>query len=455
MKRSGTRKWMALLMAVMLFALTACGGGSKNNGGGNGAGEGGGQAGGSSGNASPDGSGPKAELTLWNIWTDPTAEHQSSLKQVEKFMEAHPDIVIKQQNIPHDQYKVKVKAQAAGRELPDLIQVWPGAELAPLVEGGLLQPIDDIVGHWDGLVIGEYLKDYSVDGKVYAIPAQVVPTHVIYYDKDQLAEIGYETFPATYEEFKAMILKLKEKGLIPITLGNKGQWVLQSCYISTIGDRLTGSDFLNAVLYTGERKFTDPEFIRALEIIKELVDIGAFNEDFNSIDNDQQREYFINGEAAMMIDGSWGLGPVLDAAPDKNIGVAVFPAVDGGLGDPSAVSVVSGMGIAINANLTGEKLEAAKTFLKGFYTEDYFKEMLKASILVPAEIEAPAEVSPVLMEVKELASKKVAPVYDATLPPEVTDVINAGLQELSIGLVTPEELAKRLQDAVDKQNQSA
>jgi raffinose/stachyose/melibiose transport system substrate-binding protein len=228
--------------------------------------------------------------------------------------------------------------------------------------------------------------------------------------------------------------------------------VLQSCYISTIADRLTGSDFLHAVLETGERKFTDPEFVRSLEIIKELVELGAFNEDFNSIDNDQQRDYFITGEAAMMIDGSWGLGPVLDAAPDKNVGVAVFPAVEGGLGDPSAVSVVSGMGIAVNAELQGEKLEAAHTFLKGFYTEEYFKEMLKASILVPADIEAPAEVSPVLMEVAELAGKKVAPVYDATLPLEITNILNAGLQELSIGFVTPEELAKRLQDAVDKQN---
>lgn len=436
MKRT---RLLAVWLVVMLVTLTACGGGGNKQ-----------NAGETSGTPS-GGAEKKTELTLWNIWTDPSAEHQSSLKQVEKFMEEHPNIVIKQQNIPHDQYKVKLKTQAAGRELPDLMQVWPGAELAPLVEGGLLQPIDEIVSHWDGLVIKEYLKDYSVDGKVYAIPAQVVPTHVIYYDKDQLAEVGYKEFPKTYEEFKTLIRKLKEKGLIPIALGNKGQWVLQSCYISTIADRLTGSDFLPAVM-NGERKFTDPEFVKALNIIKELADLGAFNEDFNSIDNDQQRDYFISGEAAMMIDGSWGLGPVLEAAPDKNIGVAIFPAVEGGRGDPSAVSVVSGMGIAVNAELQGEKLEAAYEFLKGFYTEEYFKEMLKASILVPANIEAPAEVSPVLMEVAELAGRKVAPVYDATLPPEIIDILNAGLQELSIGLVTPEELAKKLQAAVDKQN---
>lgn len=428
-------KFLYYLPVVLLLLLTACSGGGNK-----------GASGGSSG-----GSGEKIELTFWNIWTDPSPQNEASLKQVEKFMKEHPNIVIKQQNIPHDQYKVKLKTQAAGKQLPDLIQVWPGAELKPLVDGGLVQPIDDIVSNWDGLINKEYLKDYNIDGKQYAIPANVVPTSLVYYDKDQLAEAGYKEFPKTYEDFKTLVKKLKDKGLIPIALGNKAQWVLQSSYISTIGDRLTGSDFLPAVLETGKKKFTDEKFIQAVGIIKELSEMGAFNEDFNSIDNIQHRDLFTLGDAAMMIDGAWSLGPVLEAAPDKNIGIALFPKVEGGLGDPSAVSAVTGTGIAINSELKGEKLKAAKQFLKGFYTEGYFKELMKAEILVPADIEAPSDVSPLLKEVAEITSKKIAPVYDATLPTEITDIINAGLQEVSLGTMTPEQLAQKLQGAVDKQ----
>lgn len=395
--------------------------------------------------------GDKVELTLWNIWTEPSPQNTANLEQIEKFMDENPDIVIKQQSIPHDQFKVKVKTQAAGKQLPDLVQVFPGAELKPLVSGELIQPIDDIMSHWKDLIPEGQLGDYQVDGKQYAIPANVTPTSLVYYDKDMLAKAGYDEFPTTYAEFKKLINKFNEQKIIPIALGNKAQWLLQSSYISTIGDRLTGDDFLTAVLDTGEKKFTDKKFIEALGIINELSDLKAFNEDFNSIDNNQHRDLFMLGDAAMMIDGAWSLGPVLEGAPDKNIGMALFPEVPGGLGDPKAVSAVTGTGIALNNELEGEKLEAAQKFLKSFYSEDYFNNLMKADILVVADIEAPAEVSELAKEVSKLTSEKIVPVYDASLPTEITDILNSGLQEMTIGTLTPEQLAEKLQQAVDKQ----
>jgi raffinose/stachyose/melibiose transport system substrate-binding protein len=423
--------WFLLLMVLCVVTMSACSGSD----GASGSGE----------------NGDKVELTFWNIWTEPSPQNEASLKRVEQFMEEHPDIVIKQQNIPHDQFKVKVKTQAAGKQLPDLVQAFPGAELMPLVKGELVQPIDDILSHWDGLIPEGQLGDYRVDGKQYALPANVTPTSLVYYDKDMLKEAGYEEFPQTYEEFKKLIKKLKESDTIPIALGNKAQWVLQSSYISTIGDRLTGDEFLPGVLDSGEKKFTDDSFVEAVKVIKEMADMGAFNEDFNSIDNIQHRDLFVLGDAAMMIDGAWSLGPTLEAAPDKNIGMALFPEVKGGKGDPEAVSAVTGTGIALNSELEGKKLEAAQEFLKFFYDEEYYKDLMKADILVAADIEAPEGISPLLKEVSQLTNNKIVPVYDANLPTDVTDMINSGLQEVTLGTMTPEELAEKLQAAVEKQ----
>lgn len=400
---------------------------------------------------SDGGDGDKIELSFWNIWTEPSPQNDASLARVEQFMEENPDIVINQQNIAHDQFKVKVKTQAAGKQLPDLVQAFPGAELKPLVDGELVQPIDGILDHWDGLIPEGQLGDYQIDGKQYALPANVTPTSLVYYDKDMLSEVGYDEFPQTYDEFKELVKELKGNDTIPITLGNKAQWVLQSSYISTIADRMTGDDFLTQVLDTGEKKFTDEKFVESVGVIQELAEMEAFNEDLNSIDNIQHRDLFILGEAAMMIDGAWSLGPTLEAAPDKNIGMALFPEIEGGEGDPDAVSAVTGTGIALNSELEGEKLEAAEKFLKFFYSEDYYKELMKADILVAADIEAPDDVSPLLKEVSELTSENIVPVYDAKLPTDVTDTINSGLQEITLGTMTPEELGEQLQEAVDKQ----
>ncbi|PPA69214.1 sugar ABC transporter substrate-binding protein [Jeotgalibacillus proteolyticus] len=393
--------------------------------------------------------GDQVELTFWNIWTEASPQNEASKAAVERFMEENPDIKIVQENIAHDQFKVKVKTQAAGRQLPDLVQVWPGAELTPLVDGELIQPIDDILDTWDGVISDTMFADYNVDGAQYAVPANVTPTSLVYYNKDMLAEAGYEEIPATYDEFKQLIEDLKAQGDIPITLGNKGQWLLQSSYISTIGDRMTGSDFLQDVL-AGEAEFTDERFITAVEVIQEMAEMEAFNNDFNTLDNIQHRELFVAKEAAMMIDGAWSLGPIVEAIEDEgNLGIGVFPEIEGGDGDPEAVSAVTGTGIAINSELEGKELEAAQKFLQEFYSEDYYTELMEGDILVAADIETPDSASDALKRVSEIISKKTAPVYDATVPVDLTDAINSGLQEVSIGTLTPEEFAENLQRIVD------
>lgn len=86
---------LLVVSALMLVLMSACSGNGEK--------------------ASGNGSGDKIELTFWNIWTDPSPQNKASLKAVKKFEKEHPNIVIKQRNIPHDQFKVKVKTQAAGQ----------------------------------------------------------------------------------------------------------------------------------------------------------------------------------------------------------------------------------------------------------------------------------------------------------------------------------------------------
>ncbi|MBE3596980.1 MAG: extracellular solute-binding protein [Hydrogenibacillus sp.] len=425
------------LLGVFLLALAGCGGGKQT-----------------SPSESAQTQSKQVELTFWNNWTQPIPEHQILLKRVESFQNEYPDIKIKMDTIPHDQYKIKIKTQAAGKQLPDMFQVWPGAELEPLVKGGVVAPIDDLVNEWkDQLIPADQLADYAIDGKQYAIPGVVVYTHLIYYDKDILSSVGYEEFPKTYEELKDLIRKLRERGITPIALGNKAKWVLQSCYASMIGDRMTGSDFLPKVL-SGEKTFTDPDFIRSLEIIKELTDLKAFNEDMNSIDNIQQRDYFYQGKAAMFIEGTWVFGDVMEKAGDRKIGLAVFPTIEGGKGDPRSIPGVTGDGIAINSNLTPEKKEAAYTFLKYFYHEDLYKELLAGGVLVPAQVNPPEDAADLFKnELMPLVSNsKISPVYDAVLPAQLTDIINNGLQAITVGGTTPQGLAEEMQNALGKLN---
>ncbi|MCC3356868.1 extracellular solute-binding protein [Bacillus sp. REN16] len=390
------------------------------------------------------------ELTLWTDWTEDRPENTLSKDIIAKFNEEHEDVQVKIEEIPHDQYETKLRTQAAGNQLPDLMRVWPGARTAPLAEGGAILPLNPIIDNWDGVIPDSILQNYAIDGNYYAIPANVSITSLIYYNKEMLKEVGFDEFPATYSEFKELVKALDEKGTTPIALGNKAIWPLQSVYISTIADRFTGSDFLNSAL-NGDASFEDPQFIKALSVIDELTKMNAFNEDMNTLDEAQSRNEFIKGTSAMHFAGSWAIGPILEAVEDAdNIGVAPFPTFEGGNGDAATISGVAGGGIAVSSQLSEEEQEAAFTFLKYYYGEELYKGLVKANIIVPAEVEMDDSIPQIFKDANSQVKGGLAPVYDATLTPELTDIINNGLQSITLGDKTPEQLAKEMQ----KENES-
>jgi len=333
------------------------------------------------------------ELTLWNDWTEGRPENTVYKNIIQKFNEEHDDIQIVSESIPHDDYEIKLRTQAAGNQLPDMMRVWPGTRVEPLVEGNALLPLNPIIDHWEGMIPEEILQDYAVDENYYAIPSNISETSLIFYNKEIVSEAGYDEFPTTYVEFKGLVEALKTNYITPFSFGNKEIWPLHSVFISGIADRYTGSDFLGNVL-NGDGTFEDEQFIHALSVIEELTKLEAFNEDMNTIDEAQSRNEFIKGSTAMHFAGSWAIGPIMDSVDNvENIGVAAFPSFEGGEGDPSKISGVAGGGIAsalqelfeqdmelIKKKLNHERIEKADWLIK--QAEDYIKEYFRTTIKV-------------------------------------------------------------------------
>lgn len=411
---------------------------------------------GNTGNAENTGAGGNGEetitLNMMHPWTSPNVDNEVYKARIAKFEAEHPDIVIKQDGVPSAQYKTKLRTLAAANNLADINVVWPGADLEPLVEGSLVEPIDGLMDNWKSILPDSALAGFNIGGKQYAVPTKQTFVDIIYYNKDMFAQVGYSEFPDTYDKLIDAVTKLKAAGITPISLGNKEQWPLQSSYLSIIGDRFTGSDFLTKVI-NKEAKFTDPDFVKAIAVIDELTKLGAFNTDANNMDSVQGQDYFIQGKAAMHISSSTVDARIrINNDEGDKFGIALFPSVEGGKGDPAKSAGVVQYGIAIKSGLNEKTKAAAEEFMKYFVNEDLYKELIRNGVVVPATVEIPEDASPYLKEMLELTGKGTAPVFDSIIPTQVVDVVQNGIQALTVGRGTPEKVAQDAQEAIDQMN---
>ncbi|MCM3635069.1 ABC transporter substrate-binding protein [Paenibacillus camelliae] len=436
MKRSNwMRISLSLVLAAVMVVVAACGN-SKENGN-----EG-------SSNNGKSASGETITLTMMHPWTSPNVDNEVYKARIAAFEEQFPNIKIEQDGVAAAQYKTKLFTLATANNLADINVAWPGADLDPLVKGDLLMPLNDHMDSWNDLVREDALAGYNVDGNQLAIPTKRNFVDIIYYNKEYLAQVGYNEFPATYEEFIEMIKKLKEAGITPISLGNKEKWPLQSSYMSIIGQRFAGEDFLHKVM-AGEAQLTDPEYVSAIAVIDELTKLEAFNIDANNMDSVQAQDYLIQGKAAMHISSATVDGRIRTTNEEGDkFGIALFPSVPGGLGDQKMAAGVPQFGIAIKNGLDEKKKAAAVEFMKFFVNEELYTDLAKAGILVPANVEMGDDISPYLKEMYELTSNGTAPVFDAVINTQAAKEFENGLQALTVGRGTPEEVAKDTQELI-------
>lgn len=81
---------------------------------------------------------------------------------------------------------------------------------------------------------------------------------------------------------------------------------MNSCFLSTLGNRYTGPEWFSSMIAKGGAKFTDPAFIGRTD--RDPAPVYR-NQDLQCglqrLTNEGAREYFIAGRAASFIGGNW------------------------------------------------------------------------------------------------------------------------------------------------------
>ena len=241
--------------------------------------------------------------------------------------EKFPNITIEVEQLPTDQYKQTVRLKFASGEGPDLFTWWAKKQSEDLVNAGYVRDLSDFSE------LNKFNSDitsaYTFDDKVYGLPLGT-SFLTTWYNKDMFKEVGYDNPPTNWDEFVDVCKKLKEAGHTPITCGDNSSYVIQfAMYQIGASEIYAENPDFDKQLYTGETHFTDDCWVDTVSKLQYLYDNGYVVDDSLGLSQDQSRQLFIDGEAAMIFDGSFGYTQLTtDGKTDFERGMFCVPSND-------------------------------------------------------------------------------------------------------------------------------
>ncbi len=412
----------------------------------------------------------KAEpVTLKVLWyADATqAGYQEDVAIRKKFQTDNPDLKVVFEELFNEPYHDKLSAYIAAGTLPDVMFLWPSlrSSSALVHEKKLAKDLAPLLGQ-------EFLSSFmpaAVDPKQQAskqlseLPQAFTYTTAIYTNVKLLKDNGLSV-PKTYDEMKALVPKLKAKGIKTLLIANVDKWPFQSCLFSTIAGRLLGDAWWDQAI-AGTAKFTDAGFVGALSFVQTMFKDGVMDPSDMQVQYGDGPGLFASGKAAFLVDGDWRVGAFLTdktsgkaliapAAQSSDFEIMNFPAIPSEK-NPGVVSAIAGTGYAISSSVpAGSPKEAAAVkFIKYLYSPEVLKIRLETGAFVPSRKGITSD------KIEPLVGKQIAYyganpsvcyVIDGVIDAGVNDVLQTGLQAIGLGQAKPAQVAADIQKAMDE-----
>jgi raffinose/stachyose/melibiose transport system substrate-binding protein len=360
--------------------------------------------------SSPVSTTAKVTLTWWNNGnTQPLLGVWQGIASA--FHRAHPNVSISIDPIQSDLFTAKMPIALKSDNPPDIYQQWGGGQEDTQFTSGKLANLTSLVSSWIG-ELGPAAAGWQVSGQQYGIPYD---QHVVgfWYRKDLFTKAGITAAPTTIAQLEADDVKLKAAGITPIALGGASLWP-DAFYWEYFAVRECSQSVLQSAITSVN--MSAPCFSQATKDLTAFMATSPFEGGFNAVQAQtgagSSAGLLANGKAAMELQGDWETSVVPALTTNKNLlselGWFPFPAVPGGLGNPTAV-LSGGDGFSCT---TGASEPACAEFLQYIDTVPVQEELVeKANVGLPANGAAEAVLSNPALEAAAHAHDTAA--YDA------------------------------------------
>lgn len=306
--------------------------------------------------AAPEG---PVTISFWHAYNADVEAKFLDETLIPEFEAAHPNIKVESVLVPYDQFRRKLLIALSGGTSPDLARVdiiW----VPELADQGALanleETIPDFATYSEEFLPGP-LSTNLYNGSHYGLPLDT-NTRVLVYNKDMFAAAGIEAAPATIEEFTVACEKIKALGADKYCFADGGTyaWAVNPWIWSF------GGDVTDSAISTSTGIYNGAQTAAAYQYLKDGIDKGYIHpgilggglDTWGSVSTDQ---------VAMILEGPWFPSIFESQFPDKEYGMALLPAGEGG-----SVSVVGGEDIVMFQQ--SQNKEAATEFMKYLLSEE-------------------------------------------------------------------------------------
>jgi raffinose/stachyose/melibiose transport system substrate-binding protein len=390
-----------------------------------------------------------------NIWFD-------------TFEKDNPGVKIDRENLFDEPFHDKLRTYAAAGNLPDVMYVWPSGRSDYLHDQRLLKDLTPFINRAN---LRSYYLPMTMDpsqqqaGYLGMIPQSITTTHVMFVNNEVLRDCGLQ--PAkTYAELKAQVPVLAAKGYETVIMANKDTWVMQSCLFSMVAGRFCGAGW-ETKIHSGQAKFTDPDFVAALDFIRQLFADKVIAQSSFGLDYYDSPAAFAKNKGAYLIDGDWRVGAfitdsstgqaLISQSKQNNITIGVFPDIPGAKINSSS-SVILGVGYGMSSAIpSGSAKEDAAWKLIKWMTGKEVSQLRTEHGWTPTPSRTDLNFASMQLEPLQKAIGAVGSTFntatcviDVVFDSDIWRPINDGLRGIGLGSKTPQQVAADTQRAFDR-----
>jgi len=391
-------------------------------------------------------------LTVWD--QEVRGGQDEQMKRLNQaFQEKYPNIKINRVSRSFEDLNTTLRLALSGNDAPDVVQANNGrSTMGQFVSAGQLLSLEPWAKayRWTERYpesVLQYVR-YTPDGKtfgegdIYGLP-QVGELVGVFYNKAKLAALGL-TPPKTWAEFTAALATAKQRGEIPLQLGNIDKWPAIHVFGTIQAQHVDVATIADLGFGRAGASWTTPKNTKAAQELVAWVDAGYFNDSPNGTDYDKAWQNFAAGQGVFLIAGSW-LGADLGAAMGDRVGFLAPP-----VGASGKVAATGGTGLPFAITSKARNPDAAAAYINFITSPEAMKILAETGNLPVVEAGdqqvasgVQADIFSAFATVAEAGG--LVPYLDYATP-TMYDTIGAALQDLIAKRVTPQQFLQTLQN---------